>query len=835
MIVGDLNSKTKQFGPQNEYGKHLETEILPNTKAVILNEKNEPTFFWTLNNKTSSSTIDLFLGSPAFAQSKLEVKTRLISPVIGFQKIRYHVPVVGTFRLGAKAEKSRISFHKSFIYAKADWEEFRNSLDRELIDDTDLTNINSLSENLEKAFNTAANTAIPKTKEKINRDNFPEHIVEVLKSRNFWSRKYRKNQNDTNGKKYKDLELLANDLIKIHRREQWKAFLDRQGRNPLSTIPFWRRINRLRQNKRSSNVASLKMGEITILSDAEKANLFANRLENTFKNTGDPAFDNHLKNKISEYIKCKKIDSKYTQEEKIAPEISMNELIRAQKNLNNKTSRDPGGLSNKMLKAASNICRSKMLELFNLCLKNYLLPLSWKKSTITMILKSNSDASNIASYRPISMTSCLARLFERIILRRLKNFLDTNKILIKQQSGFRSWRQTKDNLVVLTQKILEAFNKKEKAVGIFFDIASAFDKVWHEGLIFKMVKLKIPYYLVRLIQEFLTDRSFIVKIGQEMSKECKIECGVPQGAVLSPTLFSIFVNDVPIKKSTNSKTLLFADDIASLTSFTDKILAQTEIQSYLDSLEDWMNKWRLKLAPHKCAQITFSRSRSANNEDFNIRLYGELIPKDNNPKFLGIVFDRRLRFEKHIANIKKKSAERLNIIKILAFNEEWKLNDQILLRIYKSLTRSIMEYSSFIYPCLKQTEKKALEVIQNNALRVVFRVSQADKISIEALLACAGIQTMEDRLKTLLEKYFLRAEATQNPLIDELYKEYDEFRKRDIIDTGLAENQDTMDDILLLNTITRGTKEKIPTILCSLDEFSLSYNSSNEVQIIDRE
>ena len=292
---------------------------------------------------------------------------------------------------------------------------------------------------------------------------------------------------------------------------------------------------------------------------------------------------------------------------------------------------------------------------------------------------------------------------------------------------------------------------KEKAVGIFFDIASAFDKVWHEGLIFKMVKLKIPYYLVRLIQEFLTDRSFIVKIGQEMSKECKIECGVPQGAVLSPTLFSIFVNDVPIKKSTNSKTLLFADDIASLTSFTDKILAQTEIQSYLDSLEDWMNKWRLKLAPHKCAQITFSRSRSANNEDFNIRLYGELIPKDNNPKFLGIDFDRRL---------KNQSAERLNIIKILAFNEEWKLNDQILLRIYKSLTRSIMEYSSFIYPCLKQTEKKALEVIQNNALRVVFRVSQADKISIEALLACAGIQTMEDRLKTLLERYFLRAEAT---------------------------------------------------------------------------
>ena len=238
--------------------------------------------------------------------------------------------------------------------------------------------------------------------------------------------------------------------------------------------------------------------------------------------------------------------------------------MKAVKNLNQKTSLDFTGLSNKMLKAMSNITKDRILQLFNQCLLNYSLPLNWKKSAITMILKPNNEANNIAAYRPISMTSCIARLFERVILQRLKKHLDQNNILIKQQSGFRRGRQTRDNLIFLTQKVQEAFNKGEKVLSIYFDVAAAFDKVWHQGLLFKLIKLKTPYYLVRILQEFLSDRSFMVKVGNNVSSERPIECGVPQGAVLSPTLFSVFINDVPINDSKNEQTLLFADDIASL-------------------------------------------------------------------------------------------------------------------------------------------------------------------------------------------------------------------------------------------------------------------------------
>jgi hypothetical protein len=115
----------------------------------------------------------------------------------------------------------------------------------------------------------------------------------------------------------------------------------------------------------------------------------------------------------------------------------------------------------------------------------------------TMIPKKNIDLDDPKSYRPISMTSCIARLCEKTILTRIKNFLKTNKIIIKQQSGFRQHRQTKDNLIFLIQKIQESFVRKKKVIGFFFDISQAFDKVWHEGLFIKLIEIKLPIYIIK--------------------------------------------------------------------------------------------------------------------------------------------------------------------------------------------------------------------------------------------------------------------------------------------------------------------------------------------------
>ena len=120
-----------------------------------------------------------------------------------------------------------------------------------------------------------------------------------------------------------------------------------------------------------------------------------------------------------------------------------------------------------------------------------------------MIPKKSNDKKDYNNYRPISQTPCLAKLFERMIAKRLNTFLKKNNIIINCQSGFRQNRQTKDSIFQLTQKVSETFNRKKKVCCIFFDIAAAFDKVWHNGLIYKLIQIKLPIYLIDWFKAFI--------------------------------------------------------------------------------------------------------------------------------------------------------------------------------------------------------------------------------------------------------------------------------------------------------------------------------------------
>ena len=203
-----------------------------------------------------------------------------------------------------------------------------------------------------------------------------------------------------------------------------------------------------------------------------------------------------------------------------------------------------------------------------------------------MIPKKISNSSDPKNYRPNSLTSALAKLTEKMIVIKLKKFLNRENMIIKQQSGFIAFRQTKDIIFFITQKIIEQFNRKKKVSGIFFDIASAFDKVWHRGIIYKLIKLKTPSYIICWIKNFLENRIFKVKINNTFSQEYPINAGVPQGAALSPILFSIFINDTLIlHKKNRDYSLLFADDFFFISCFKKFGNAESDINKYLWNLE----------------------------------------------------------------------------------------------------------------------------------------------------------------------------------------------------------------------------------------------------------
>ena len=313
------------------------------------------------------------------------------------------------------------------------------------------------------------------------------------------------------------------------------------------------------------------------------------------------------------------------------------------------------------------------VHLFNLSIKSGEVPVRWKKVIVKMIPKKSDSKNNPNNYRPISLTNCIARLCERVILIKIQEHLKANNIKVKQQSGFRAHRQTKDNLFNLIQKNFEAFNKKMKNCVVFFDISKAFDKVWHYGLLFKLKSHFFEKFIIMWVAEFLKERSYQVKINKSTSDTFLIEVGVPQGGVLSPILFSIYINDIIFDKTqfrkTKTESTLFADDLATSCASNKLHIIEKTFELYIKKLENRLIKWRLSINPSKCQYILYSKGKI---EHVNIKLSKERIPAT-----LGLNIDRSLQFSECIEAIKAKCNNRLNIIKIIS-HKSWNLTEKTL-------------------------------------------------------------------------------------------------------------------------------------------------------------
>ena len=290
-------------------------------------------------------------------------------------------------------------------------------------------------------------------------------------------------------------------------------------------------------------------------------------------------------------------------------------------------------------------------------------------------------------------------------------------------------------------------------------------------MISKLIKINLPHYLVKWISYYLKERDFCVKIGEFQSEAKPIRCGVPQGAVLSPTLFSIYINDTPILYDKNKAySLLFADDLATFFIFKKINKTESRIRTYMKQLEIWLGKWRLTMHAKKCNQMIFNNNSNKNiNKNHSFKLYNETIPACETLKFLGITFDLGLTFKEHVIDIKKKCINRLNIIKILS-NRKWKLDTETLKTIYLSLIRSILDYSSLIMPYLSKTLTKTIQSTQNTAFKIIYKLRF--DTATEEVVTKSGIQKIKDRAQDLNENFIKNAIENQNELILNLIEEY---------------------------------------------------------------
>ena len=246
-----------------------------------------------------------------------------------------------------------------------------------------------------------------------------------------------------------------------------------------------------------------------------------------------------------------------------------------------------------MLIKMGTIGKRAILNFINKTLETGILPKCWKNAYIVPILKKGKDPKDPKSYRPISLTSCLGKLAERMINQRLYWWLENSKILCHEQAGFRKGRRTEDQLFRLCQRIQDNFQQGNHTTAVFIDLQQAYDRVWRKGLLLKMQKIGVHGQLYKWIKHYLNNRTIQTKVNDALSSKKVLEEGLPQGSSLSCTLFLIYINE--IADELKCEKALYADDLVMWHSHKYIKQSERKLNEDLEQLNNYCTKWKLKI------------------------------------------------------------------------------------------------------------------------------------------------------------------------------------------------------------------------------------------------
>ena len=333
------------------------------------------------------------------------------------------------------------------------------------------------------------------------------------------------------------------------------------------------------------------------------------------------------------------------------------EFLAAASNLSSSTASGPDKVAYPMLKHLPRFGMDILLHIFNLSWSSHSFPSIWKTSSIISMHKMGKPLDSPASFRPISLTSCVSKLFERIILSCFLFFLESNSILSLRQAGFRPGWSTLYQILYLSQSISDGSNKPRpgsRTILSTIDFPKAFDSVWHPALFHKLISAGLSHCFAHWTQSFLSDRRACVVYQNHKSRSFRVCRGVPQGSVLGPVLFSLFINDLPASLSSSVSCSLYADDLAIWSSSPSVPTAVEATQGALFRLKRWSEYWCLPLNSSKCEASFFSVDSHQANLQPNLLLLGSHLRFHPTPTFLGVNFDRTLSFSKHVFSLKAK-------------------------------------------------------------------------------------------------------------------------------------------------------------------------------------
>ena len=476
-------------------------------------------------------------------------------------------------------------------------------------------------------------------------------------------------------------------------------------------LGLWKTLgNIICKNKdKHSNINQIKLDNKIVNDPMKITTAFNNYFCNIGKDLASK-FDNITDNDHSKFMKEKQNQSMYMHK------TNSNEIINLINKLDTKKASGHDEFSAKFLKLCKPYISEQLSEIFNHSITNGVFPDLLKIARVTPIFKKG-DKHEISNYRPISVLSLINKLFEKIIHKRLYKYPTKCNIIYQYQFGFREGHSTVQALTEITDRIKNAIDNKMLTCGIMIDLTKAFDTVNHNILLKKLYNYGLRGNVYKLFKSYLTNRKQYVKIKNENSDLKSISCGVPQGSVLGPLLFIIYINDLAY----NCKEgifRIFADDTGIFCHSHDLNSLIVKAKIVLKHIMEWFKLNKLTLNISKTCFIIFRSNRynSINIPD-SITYDNITIFRESQAKYLGLILDEHLNWNAHITDL----CNKLKRLFPTFYNIRSYLNEDHIKTLYYSMIHSRINYSCIVYGLTSNENLNKLQILQNKLLKVILK------------------------------------------------------------------------------------------------------------------
>lgn len=594
-------------------------------------------------------------------------------------------------------------------------------------------------------LNKASKKFIPAGRIPIVRPHFPKEAAVLADQRDALRK-----QNPSEPK-IRDLNIKINELVNQKKREKWLDYLKEASFNN-SSKNLWNTLKTLTKGKSIRNNNPISFDNIPEYNNKKCASKF-NKQFNVHPDKYDVQKRN-TKRKFNNYSRLNK-----TMNDHSVITINDDETSSVIKKIKNSKAMGPDGISAIMLKNIGQQAIKYLTNVLNMSLSSLIIPDIWKVAKIIPLPKPGKDLNKATSFRPISLLSPIAKLLEALIL----PHINENITLEEHQHGFRKNRSTTTALHIMQDQISRGINQERpcaRTVMVALDLSKAFDTISTEILLKDIHDSNVSPKIKRWINGYLSGRLTYVEFRGTKSKYRRMKQGVPQGGVLSPTLFNLYMSKLP-KPKEDLTLITYADDCTILATGTNIKDLCKKINRYLTVINNWMLDRKLILSVEKSTASLFTSWTKEVNTKLNIKINNTSLPTIKNPKILGVTLDSMLTFNTHAKITANKVKNRNNAIKVLG-GTSWGKDKETIITAYKTLSRSIINYAAPIWsPHLSDTHWKTLQATQNAALRTAtgcHRITQEDHLHFEC-----KILPVQKHNKLLAQQYLLRCRTSQHP------------------------------------------------------------------------